>query len=266
MAPTVPVPSTATGIQWHHGMSGVVIEAPNMTVTKRPFPGEEFKAQLDIERRIYKRLGQHPYITRFITADSDEIVLERLQYPLRTRLLELRSNNQRPPIQTVLRWARQIAQAFHHVHSCGVLQVDIGAYNVLLDWNDGAKLCDFAGSSLDGSEPMVAPSAHATHPRISITHPSIRSELFAIGSLLHEIETTYVPYNDKNDGELEELFAADQYSDVGNLMLGDVITKCWTGQFADAGEVVIDIDRIEKQLNDNALRGLATGGRDSTPP
>ena len=27
--------------------------------------------------------------------------------------------------------------------------------------------------------------------------------------MLHEMETTYEPYNDKNDGELEELFDAD---------------------------------------------------------
>lgn len=265
MVAIVPVSSTTTGIQWHHGMSGVVIEAPNLTVTKRPFPGEAFKAQLDIERRIYKRLGQHPYITRFITANSNEIVLERLQYPLRKRLLELRSNKVRPVTQTVLRWAWQIAQAFHHIHLCGVLQVDIGAYNVLLDWNDDVKLCDFAGSSLDGSEPMVAPSAHSTHPRISITHPSIRSELFAIGSLLHEIETTYEPYNDKNDEELEELFGADQYPDVGNLRLGEVITKCWAGQYADAGELVIDIGQLKRRLNDNVLRSVAIGGKDAIP-
>lgn len=244
----MPVSDKATSVRWYHGMSGVVVEAPDLTVIKRPLPGEASEAQLEVESRIYKRLGHHPYITKVITARSNEIVLERLQYPLRKRLLELRKANERPAIQDVLRWARQIAQAFHHVHSCGVLQVDIGTYNVLLDWNEDVKLCDFAGSSLDGSEPMVAPSAHSTHPRISITHPSIRSELFAIGSMLYEIETTYVPYDGKNDGELEELFGADHYPEVGNLTLGEVITKCWTGQYVDASEIVMDIGQIEEHL------------------
>ncbi|KAF4448128.1 serine/threonine protein kinase [Fusarium austroafricanum] len=148
-------------------------------------------------------------------------------------------------MRTILRWARQIAQALHHIHSRGVFQVDIGTYNVLLDWNEDVKLCDFAGSSLDGSEPTVAPGAHSMHPRISITHPSIRSELFAVGSMLYEIETTYEPYNDKNDGELEELFGADQYPEVAYWALGEVITKCWTGQYADSGKIVIDIGQIE---------------------
>ncbi|KAK7415861.1 hypothetical protein QQZ08_012218 [Neonectria magnoliae] len=246
-------------------MSGVVVEAPGLTVVKRPFPGEAFKAQLEVERRIYKRLGQHPYITKFITAHPNEIVLERLQYPLRKRLLELRRNNERPAMRTILRWAWQIAQAFHHVHSHGVLQVDIGTYNVLLDWNEDVKLCDFAGSSLDGSEPTVAPSAHSTHPRISITRPSIRSESFAVGSMFYEVETTYEPYNDKNDSELEELFDADHYPEVGNLTLGEVITKCWTGQYADAGEMVIDIGHIEQRLKDNIPRSMAPGWREATP-
>jgi serine/threonine protein kinase len=251
MVAAVPVSDKAASIQWDHGISGVVVEAPDLTVIKRPFPGEASEAQLEIERRIYERLGQHPYITKFIAAHPNEIVLERLQYPLRKRLLELRRANERPAIQTILRWARQIAQAFRHVHSCGVLQVDIGTYNVLLDWNEDVKLCDFAGSSLDGSEPTVAPSAHSTHPRISITHPSIRSELFAVGSMLYEMETTYEPYNDKNDGELEELFDADHYPEVGNLTLGEVIIKCWTGQYVDASEIVMDIGQIEKHLKDS---------------
>ncbi|KAF5024771.1 hypothetical protein F66182_3149 [Fusarium sp. NRRL 66182] len=265
MVAVVPISDKPTGIQWHHGMSGVVVEAPDLTVIKRPFPGEAFKAQLEVERRIYKRLGQHPYITKFITAHSNEIVLERLQYPLRKRLLELRGNNERPAVRTILRWACQIAQAFSHVHSRGVLQVDIGTYNVLLDWNEDVKLCDFAGSSLDGSEPMVAPSAHSTHPRLSITHPSIRSELFAVGSMLYEIETTYEPYNDKNDGELEELFDADQYPEVENLTLGEVITKCWTAQYVDAGEIVTDIDQIEQRLKDSIPKSMAIGLRKANP-
>lgn len=258
MVATAPVSDKATGIRWYHGMSGVVVEAPDLTVIKRPFPGEAFEARLDVERRIYKRLGQHSYITKFIAARPNEIVLERLQYPLRKRLLDLRKTNERPAMQTLLRWAQQIAQAFHHIHSCGVMQVDIGTYNVLLDWNDDVKLCDFAGSSLDGSEPTVAPSAHSTHPRISITQPSIRSELFAIGSMLYEIETTYEPYSDKNDEELEELFDADQFPEVGNLTLGEVITKCWTGQYVHAGGIVTDIGDIEKRLKDSNPRFVAT--------
>jgi hypothetical protein len=106
----------------------------------------------------------------------------------------------------------------------------------------------FIWDSLD--PPTVAPSAHAAHPRLSnISKPSIQSELFALGSLLHEVETTYPPFHDKNDGELEDLFGADQFPPTDDLVLGNVVRKCWTVSYLDAGEVVTDIQLIQDRIN-----------------
>ncbi len=132
-------------------------------------------------------------------------------------------------------------------------QVDIGTYNMLLDWQDNAKLSDFAGSSLDGSEPTVAPSAHATHPRLSVSNPSVHSELFALGSLLYEMETTYQAFHDKNDGELEELFKAGQFPTTDDLLLGDVMNKYWAVAYSNASEIVTDIRLIQDCTKDVAL-------------
>lgn len=242
------IPEDFAGLPWTHGISGAVFQISEAAVIKKPLSGDTCRAQLDVERRIYERLGPHPYITSLLATHKDMIVLERLQYPLRQRLLDFRKNNQRPPSQTVVQWAWQIAQAFRHIHSCGVMQVDIGTYNVLLDWNEDVKLSDFAGSSLDGSEPTVAPSAHSTHPKFPITQPSIQSELFAVGSMLYEMETTFEPYHDKNDGELEDLFEGDQFPDTSDLVLGEVIRKCWAANYTDSIEVVVDIRQITDRL------------------
>jgi hypothetical protein len=141
------------------------------------------------------------------------------------------------------------------------MQVDIGAHNVLLDQYETAKLFDFAGSSLDKSKPMVASSAHSEQPNMPHTKPSIQSELFALGSMLYEIETTNKPYPDKNDGELEELFKADKYPDTGKLILGEVITKCWMAQYKDASEAIVDIQHIQNQLN-NTIPNVSYKERD----
>lgn len=177
------------------------------------------------------------------------IVLERLEYPLRKRLQDFRDDNKLPTADDVIRWALQIIQAIQYIHSQGVMQVDIGSGNVLLDQYGTAKLSDFAGSSLDESKPLIAPSAHSEHPNMPYSKPSIKSELFAVGSLLYEIEMTKVPYADKNDGELERLFKADVYPDTVNLILGKVITKCWMAQYQDASEVVVDIQEIRDIQN-----------------
>lgn len=96
----------------------------------------------------------------------------------------------------------------------------------------------------------MGPSAYSEHPNIPAAKPSIQSELFAFSSTLYEIETTYKPYPDKNDQELEELFKAEKFPDTGELILGEVVTKCWMAQYKDASKAVVDIQRIQDRLND----------------
>lgn len=83
----------------------------------------------------------------------------------------------------------------------GVLQVDIGTHNMLLDWHENMKLADFAGASIGGSEPSIVSGTRAEHPSFPSSKPSIQTEIFALGSTLYEIETTHSPYHDKMDHE-----------------------------------------------------------------
>jgi hypothetical protein len=79
--------STLLGII-SHGGSGIVLAKSKSTVIKIPFHKTD-KSDLLIENAIYKRLGEHPYITKFIEEINRALILERLQYPLRKRLEDL---------------------------------------------------------------------------------------------------------------------------------------------------------------------------------
>lgn len=261
---TPPIPDDTTGLTWvSHGISGTVRLLSSSVVIKKPFLGWKCKQQVDIERQIYERLGPHPHITKLLGADEDKgiIVLERLQCSLRQHLFNLRKTGQRPAPADFLRWAWQTAQAFQHMHARGVRQVDIGAYNVLLDRDGNAKLCDFAGSSLDGSEPTIMPGSHATHPLLDVDRPSVQSELFAFGSMLYEMETMEQPYAGKEEEELERLFGAEVYPDTSGLVLGEAVRKCWMREYTDTGDLVVEIRRLrEAVLGDRCDDGpLSTG-------
>lgn len=84
--------------------------------------------------------------------------------------------------------------------------------NVLLDWDGNEKLANFAGSSIDSCEPTILPSAHAEHPKLNVQQPTVLSELFALGSMSYEMETTREPYSDKEDEEVKELFGGGSVS------------------------------------------------------
>ncbi|PGH01796.1 hypothetical protein AJ80_08963 [Polytolypa hystricis UAMH7299] len=144
-------------------------------------------------------------------------------------------------------WGRMmITSALCYIHSHRVLQVDIGAHNVLLDWDDNVKLADFAGASLDGSEPQILCGIRAEHPAFpSSERPTVKTEIFSLGSLLYELETTRQPYHDKTDDEVEMLYCAGNFPDTGDLLLGQVITKCWMMEYKDAGDVLNDIKCIK---------------------
>lgn len=71
---------------------------------------------------------------------------------------------------------------------------------------------------------------------------------FSLGSVIYEISTTYQPYADRSDGQIERLYAAGQFPDIESLLLGSIIRKCWFCQYRSAGEVVTDIDQLERRL------------------
>ena len=236
----IPIPNCFTGLPWTCGLSGAVYFITDRAVIKRPFSNDKTsQEQLNLERRIYERLGKHPRITAFLDSPQpDTILLERMQYTLRNL-------QQQPATQDAKRWALQTAEGLYYIHSRGVKQVDIGTYNVLLDGEENAKLSNFVRFSLDGSRPTIAPSVHATHPRLSIVEPTVQSELFALGSLLYEVETTRKPFEEKREDEVEVLFEVDEYPATSGLVLRDGIRKCWTMGYRDVGEVVIDIEAIQ---------------------
>jgi serine/threonine protein kinase len=228
------------------GVSSLVYQLSPSAVIKTPCGLPNSHEQLVVEHTIYKRLGPHPHITKLLGTYRDKIILERLQFPLRKRLWDLRDAGRVPPKPDVLRWAAQIALGLQHLHSRGVLQVDVGPHNVLLDWDDNAKLSDFAGSSIDGSRRLVCPGRRAEHPDIPAGAPSVRSEIFALGSTLYELETTRQPYHDRDDREVHRLFLAGDFPDTAPLVLGGVMRKCWASKYACVGDVVRDIQSIGK--------------------
>jgi serine/threonine protein kinase len=145
------------------------------------------------------------------------------------------------------------AEGLNHIHSRGVKQVDIGTYNVLLDRKENQKLSDIAGSSLDGSPPTVAPGIYSAHQSLSTMDPTVQPELFPLGSFLYEVETTRRPFDDKNEDEVEALFGLNQCPATSGLVLGEVIRKCWTMTYSNAGEVpvVADIRLIQDRVDDS---------------
>ena len=83
-----------------------------------------------------------------------------------------------------LRWAAQIIEAIDFIHRAGIIHGDLRCANIFLDENLNAKLADFAGSSIYRSPLLIAVTASHECPGPLL---SIKGDLFALGSVLYEI-------------------------------------------------------------------------------
>ncbi|KAF3896790.1 Serine/threonine protein kinase [Trichophyton interdigitale] len=149
----------------NRGVSGIIFAVDELSVIKTPTGGEKNAEEFRVERKILERLGDHPRIVKLLYTYRKLIVFEWLRYPLRFRTWELREDGRTASDDDILKWSAQAAQGMQYFHAKGVLQVDIGLHNLLVDWDDNVKYCDFSGSSIDGSRPTVVASPTAQHPK-----------------------------------------------------------------------------------------------------
>lgn len=226
------------------GVSGVIYALDEDTVLKTATGLYSSVQDLEVERRIYERLNYHPCIVRCVGVETRGLVLERLVCSLRKRLRDLRQKGEVPSDETLMKWAGQIIDGLDYIHSKNVLQADLGCHNLLLDENDDLKLCDFGGSSIDGEKPTVCYEKRGRHP--TIQGPSIATEIFALGTTLYEMSTGEPPYSKMNSGtgEIQKLYAAEEFPSIEHLMLGRIIKKCWRVSYKSAADAAFDLRQV----------------------
>ncbi|EAU31694.1 predicted protein [Aspergillus terreus NIH2624] len=98
---------------------------------------------------------------------------------------------------------------------------------------------------LDGNEALVCYEWCSYRPGST---PDIKTDIFAFGSTLFEIESGNSPFHELQGvlepcellRRAEQLFAAKRFPDVEMLQLKHVITRCWNGDYTSMADVVDD--------------------------
>ncbi|KAK4124541.1 kinase-like protein [Parathielavia appendiculata] len=179
----------------------VVLDKSSNTVVKR-------------ERDVYEmfvRRGGHPGLSTYHGVFESVV---RLEY---ASLHNLRSHL----------GASDAGPAQRFVHDAGVIHGDLTCANILLHASLNVKVADFAGSLIDGSPLLVVvtPSHEFPGPRLSV-----QADLFALGSVLYEILTGHLPYEELDDNKIRA-----QYMNRTSLTAflgstGTIIEQCWHGK------------------------------------
>ena len=133
-----------------------------------------------------------------------------------------------------------------HLHAHSFIHCDISCRNIVVTSSLDGKLIDFGSSAVLGERGLGAEEARYSCPsKIRANKlPSFQSDIFALGSAIYEILTGSPPYKDITSDEAEERFEMLQFPDTASLEAGDVILRCWMGNFLAVSQVETELKMV----------------------
>jgi hypothetical protein len=159
----------------------------------------EPRRRFEREARAISQL-QHPHICALFDVgregERDYLVMELLE----GESLAARLRRGALPMEQVLRFGREVAEALDYAHRRGIVHRDLKPANVMIT-RAGAKLLDFGvARMLAGSSPVAPPALTAegailgtvqymAPEQLEGKECDARTDLFALGSLLYEMAT-----------------------------------------------------------------------------
>ncbi|KAJ0413186.1 kinase-like domain-containing protein [Aspergillus carlsbadensis] len=145
-------------------------------------------------------------------------------------------------------WIRNAVSAVAFTHAHSIIHADISARNFLIADDLSLKLCDFAGSGVGNDIPPLVTEEDRYRKSPDLPR-SVQTDLFALGCLMYEIMLGKRPYEEVDDEDWEviaENYERGVFPSVQRIKYGDVIYRCWMGQYTTADEVLIDVEESQR--------------------
>jgi serine/threonine protein kinase len=229
----------------------------DIIVRKVPTPSDtgDFLCNCDAirnEAQIYNLLGNHPRIAECISMgqSEDHIDLRYYKNGNLSEYLKRNGENIHNPCQMRWRWGQQIVEAVVLIHKYGVIHSDLALRQYLLDDQLDARLSDFGASAFLGHDAVGLENASHCLPRDYDQPNTVLSDLFALGSTLHELATDQAPYCNLSDNEITELYSQEAFPDVKELFCGEIILRCWRKEFITAEDVLLSYNSLSNATSE----------------
>lgn len=223
------------------GGSATVLAVNEQLVIKMFANGPRASKDLKRELKIYSHLkfgGKSPYIVQSYGRWEKGIVMERLEMTLRQRLAlgdvsrDLRDQ-----------WILETAKGLRLLHANEVIHGDFSCQNVLINLQDQAKICDFAGSKLKDKHAWAQYQVRNQHPKFLGYQPNVETDIFAFGSVIYEITTGRPPMEHLPDAVVLERFRNGNFplQSISRPEIRDIVEGCWRGEYIQVSDICKDL-------------------------
>jgi len=231
------------------GSTGIVVRLPCGHARKQSYPDDTPRERedrlLDFKREyeVYGRIVNRPHFLKMIEfSEQGGIILQGVEG--HTLRYYLENQDTCIPLSKLIGWARDMAAALHTLHAFSIIHADVKPDNMLLDESHKVYLIDFSGSWIDGKPGSSVESVRFFLPRDIMSDSTVETDIFAYGSSLYEIMTSTQPYHDLDDEEVERLFEQGIFPSLELVPCGQIIKKCWTGEFRSIKDVQAALQEI----------------------
>lgn len=188
----------------------VALKLPRAQVLAHPEVRERFLREAKAAAQLY-----HPNIVPLFDAGEAEGICYITSGYCSGPTLDawLAAEKGRAPIDTVVAWTKQLADALHHAHSHRVLHRDIKPSNILLDPTPTdrrqftPKITDFGLAKLidddtrmTGSQGMMGTPRYMAPEQVSGARTTVgpATDIFALGTVMYEMLTGDAPHAGKD--------------------------------------------------------------------
>jgi serine/threonine protein kinase len=179
----------------------VAIKIPHPELECDPAFYSRFQREIAIGKKL-----KHPGVVQTVDGgDMDQlcIVMEWIDGRF---LREILAREGKLPVERATRIAIGVCEALEYIHSVGVVHRDLKPENIMVGEGDGIKLIDFGIAAGEGmrrltfskfSNAMGTPD-YISPEQIKRKRSDGRSDVYALGVILHEMLTGQTPFNGPN--------------------------------------------------------------------
>jgi Tol biopolymer transport system component len=278
---TAPIGAGGMGEVWR-GRDTRLARDVAVKVLPAGFPkDEQFRARFEREARTISSLN-HPHIcTLFDVGEQDGthfLVMELLE----GETLADRLQKGPLPLEQVVRWGAQIADALERAHRQGVVHRDLKPGNVVLT-RTGAKLLDFGLARSSGAAAAASGSTEtATEVRPLTTAGTVlgtfqymapeqlegaeadaRADIFALGAVLYEMATGRPAFEGKNRASLIAAILSSEPPPISQVAtmtppaLDRVVRTCLAKDPEERWQSAGDVAKELRWIAEGSVAGVA---------